>query len=253
VTAAEQVAAWRRAQRSLVCDRIEPWRFGTLYGASEFQTYYDYNALVVDEGDPGVEAAALAAVADELQGALTHRRVEVADEAAGRRLRPGFEALGWRADRLAWLRRSAEPPAAEPPAGTTLRLGSFEEARPLRLAWKSEEPWGDPADFYVTEEAAAARRGVRSVLAETGGMLAGFAAFSTAGELAEVELAYCLPEHRGRGIGGALVARSVAEAGAAGAAEVLIVADDDGDARRLYERLGFEVVTREHIFTRLPR
>lgn len=252
MTATEQVTAWRRAQRSLICDRVEPWRFGTLYGASEYLTYYDYNALAVDAGDPGVAAAALAAVADELQGALAHRRVEVADEDAGRRLRPGFEALGWRADRLAWLRRSADLPAVDAPAGTTLRRGSFEDARPLRLAWKSEEPWGDPEDFYVTEEAAAARRGVRAVLAEAGGALVGFTAFSTAGALGEVELAYCLPEHRGHGIGRALVARAVAEAAAAGATEVLIVADDDGDARRLYERLGFVLVTREHVFTRLP-
>jgi GNAT superfamily N-acetyltransferase len=253
VTGAEQVAAWRRGQRALICDRAEPWRFGTLYGASGFRSYYDYNLLRVDEGDPGVDAAALAGVADELQAGSAHRRVEVADEEAGRRLRPGFEALGWRADRLAWLHRPSDGLAVEPPPGTTLRVGSFEEARPLRLAWKAEEPWGDSDDFYLTEEAAAARRGVRAVLAESGGADAGFSAFSVAGDLAEVELAYCLPERRGHGIGGALVARTVAEAGAAGATDVFIVADDDGDSRRLYERLGFRLVTREHIFTRLPR
>jgi ribosomal protein S18 acetylase RimI-like enzyme len=252
MTGAEQVAAWRRGQRALVCDHMEPWRFGALYGASDFPSYYDYNLLHVGEGDPGADAAALAAVADELQAGLAHRRVEVADEQAGRRLRPGFEALGWRADRLAWLGRPAEGLAAGPPAGTTLRTATFEEARPLRLAWKAEEPWGDAEDFYVTEETVAARRGVRTVLAETGGEAAGFTSFSVAGELAEVELAYCVPERRSGGIGGALVARAVAEAGAAGAADVLIVADDDGDARRLYERLGFRLVTREHVFTRLP-
>ena len=67
---------------------------------------------------------------------------------------------------------------------------------------------------------------------------------------AEVEQAYVKPAQRGRGTGGALVA---AAARAAGATETFIVADDEGDSKRLYERLGFRPVWIQHVFTRRPR
>jgi hypothetical protein len=43
-----------------------------------------------------------------------------------------------------------------------------------------------------------------------------------------------------------------AAARAAGAEETLILADDEGEAKRLYLRLGFEPVWIEHVFTRRP-
>ena len=60
---------------------------------------------------------------------------------------------------------------------------------------------------------------------------------------------YVTESERGRGTGGALV---TAATRAAGAQETFIVADDDGDSKRLYERLGFEQVWIQHVFTRRP-
>jgi ribosomal protein S18 acetylase RimI-like enzyme len=52
------------------------------------------------------------------------------------------------------------------------------------------------------------------------------------------------PDHRGRGIGAMLIARAGAEARSAGSrAVVLDVEIDNPDAQRLYERLGFRVVS----------
>ena len=68
----------------------------------------------------------------------------------------------------------------------------------------------------------------------------------------EVELVFCMPERRGGGLGGALVAHALAEAAAGGARHALIEADDHGVAKRLYERLGFRTVWRRHSFTRRP-
>jgi GNAT superfamily N-acetyltransferase len=249
----DRAIAYRRMQQSVLCDRVEPWRHGTLMQAREFPLYYDFNVLRVEDGDPGVEAAALAAVADDLQAGFEHRRIEVDDEEAGRRLRPGFEVLGWRVDRLAWLHRPAEPPAVPAPHGVVaIRPAEFVETRPLRLAWKEEDnAWNDTGEFTRVEEDAAARRGVRAMIAGAGEPV-GFTTWSAAGAMAEIELAFCLPAHRGRGIGAALLARTIAEARAAGVEEMLIVADDDGDSKRLYERLGFRTVWRQHLFTRLP-
>jgi ribosomal protein S18 acetylase RimI-like enzyme len=63
---------------------------------------------------------------------------------------------------------------------------------------------------------------------------------------------FCLPERRNGGLGGDLVAHALAEAHAAGARYALIEADDEGAAKRLYERLGFRTVWVRHSFTRQP-
>jgi GNAT superfamily N-acetyltransferase len=60
---------------------------------------------------------------------------------------------------------------------------------------------------------------------------------------------YVAPELRGHRTGGALVA---AAARAAGAPETFIVADDEGDPKRLYRRLGFRPVWIQYEFTRRP-
>jgi GNAT superfamily N-acetyltransferase len=251
--ARERAIAWRHGQHALVCDRIEPWAHGTLVRAFDIPTFYDYNLVRLEGPDPGLDAEALAAAAEPPLRDLAHRRIEVHDEEAGARLRPGFERLGWVNERLAWLHRTGPPPEAAPPAGTELRVEGFEASRPLRDAWRGESVYQDGLEFDPVEEGVAARRGTRAVLGLDGGEPAGFAAFSTARDAAEIDLVFCLPERRGRGLGAALVARALAEAEAAGAREAFIVADDEGDSKRLYERLGFRTVWRQHMFTRMPR
>ena len=61
----------------------------------------------------------------------------------------------------------------------------------------------------------------------------------TAGEIVVVDIAL-LPEHRGRGIGSALLADALAEADSDGL-QVTLHVEPWNPAKRLYERLGFEV------------
>jgi ribosomal protein S18 acetylase RimI-like enzyme len=206
--------------------------------------FWDYNSLRLEVPDPGASAEDLADLADRLQHDLRHRRIEVEDEAAGARLRPGFEALGWRAARLAWLA------LADPPGGPDFDEVPVEATRALRLDWArsagfelSEAEFQRQAD---AEEDVARRRGVRALMAREG---AAYVLFVTDGRAAEIDQVYVKPGLRGQGTGGALVA---AAARAAGAAETFIVADDEGDPKRLYERLGFRPMWRQHEFTRRP-
>ena len=60
------------------------------------------------------------------------------------------------------------------------------------------------------------------------------------------------PERRNGGLGGALVSRALEEGAAEGARHALIEADDDGDSKRLYERLGFRTAWTRYSFTRKP-
>jgi GNAT superfamily N-acetyltransferase len=254
VSAEAHAVAWRHGFHALVCDQVESWKHGTIARATGFPTYYDYNLVRVEQGDPGLSAAELAGIADSALAGLAHRRVELEDLAGGERLWDEFVAMGWRAERLAYLWRELPGPEVAAPAGAQLRVEGFEATRPLRAAWKAEEThWVDAPEFYAVEEEVARRRGTRAAIAYAGGAdPIGFAAFSAAGDAAEIELVYALPERRNGGLGGALVARALAEAAAGGAREAFIEADDVGDAKRLYERLGFRTVWRRCSFTRMP-
>jgi GNAT superfamily N-acetyltransferase len=250
--AAARARAHRDAVQATICDRVEPWEHGTAVFASEFPSFYAYNGVRLQAGAEELSAEDLVAVADRMQAGLGHRQVEVEDRAAGERLRPGFAALGWHVERNVWM--ELEGPARDGAAGRSAELLEvpFARTRPLRAAWFATSPWaGSPAAvsrFMAVEEAVAARRGTRALLAcAPGGEAIGFAAFSLAGGAAEVELVDVVEAHRNRGTGGALVRAAVA---AAGAPRTWIVADDEGDAKRLYERLGFVPAWIQHVFTR---
>jgi ribosomal protein S18 acetylase RimI-like enzyme len=248
-TDAARAIAWRHAEHARVCDVQEPWAHGTSVRCTRLPEYWDYNSLRVEERVAAVGVDTLVHAADVHQGGLRHRQVEVEDEVAGARLRPGFEALGWAATRLVWMRLDGSAPP-----GPEFERVAFADTRELRLEWNRGTPWTpDEAAlqrFAVIEEIAAALHGTRAVLARNrSGAPVGFAAFVAAGDAAEVAQAYVVPAHRGHGLGGALVA---AAARAAGAAETFIVADDEDQPKRLYERLGFAPVWRQHTFTRRP-
>jgi ribosomal protein S18 acetylase RimI-like enzyme len=215
--------------------------------ASGLPDFRDFNTVRLEGPDPGVSADALVEVADAWQGELGHRRVQVEDEAAGARLRAGFERLAWRAERLAWLHLTGPAPPVERPVEEL----AFAATHDLRRFWVRE--WApDPATeetFTFVEEAVAERRGTRAVAALEDGEPVAFAAWWVEGGIAEIDQVYCRPDRRGRGLGGALVAAAIT---AAEADDVFIVAVDAGRAQRLYERLGFGPVWVEHIFTRLP-
>jgi GNAT superfamily N-acetyltransferase len=164
---------------------------------------------------------------------------------------PGFATMGWVVEKLAFLHRELPAPAPGGTHGAELRVEGFEASRPLRAAWRGESIWGDPAEFAQVEERVAARRSTRAAVGYLDAEPAGFAAFSLHGDTVEVEMVFCLPERRNGGLGGALVATVLETAHAEGARHALIEADDDGDSKRLYERLGFRTVWVRHSFTRV--
>jgi GNAT superfamily N-acetyltransferase len=243
--ARERAIAWRRAEHARICDVIEPHEYGTSVHCTFMPTFWFFNSLRVEGPDTGVSADALVHAADVVQGHLSHRLVEVEDETAGTRLRAGFEALGWTTEALAWLRRAGQP--AEAPE---LEEVPFPETRALRLEWAAQSVMPDDPEtarrFSEHEDRTAELRGSRALIAPGG---IGFVSFRRDGDTAEIEQVFVTESERGRGTGGALVTAAVH---AAGAPETYIVADDDGDSKRLYERLGFAPVWIQHVFTRRP-
>ena len=94
------------------------------------------------------------------------------------------------------------------------------------------------------------RRGMRAfVVRGSDGVPIGFTTLAMGDGGVEIDQLYVTPHARGRGVGGRLVESALA-AGERDSAWV--IADDDGLARALYERLGFETVWLQHAFVRQP-
>jgi GNAT superfamily N-acetyltransferase len=247
--ARERAIAWRHAEHARICDVVEATEHGTMVRCTHLPTFWNYNSLRVEGPDTGASVNALVHAADVLQGDLAHRQVEVEDGDAGARLRPGFQALGWAAERLVWLLLEGPPPA-----GPDFDEVPFEDTRGLRLEWAMTSQWATSEEaargFAEHEDTVARLRGSRALIARgDGGEPVGFATFGAGRGAAEIEQVYVTESERGRGTGGALVSAATR---AAGAAETFIVADDEGDSKRLYERLGFRPVWIQHVFTRRP-
>jgi hypothetical protein len=133
--------AWHRAAQSAVCDVLEPWEHGTVVRATRHPSYFDFNVVRVEE-DPGMSVDALVSFADEALAGLAHRRIDFEVVAAAEPRSAGFEALGWMAMRLVWMRHAAAaPPGAEAPVEEV----PYDAVRELRRAWHLEDfPDQDP-------------------------------------------------------------------------------------------------------------
>ncbi len=241
-TDATAARAWLHAQQALLCETLEPWEFGTVARSPAVPGYWDANFVRV-ERDPGPDADALIAAAEALQSGLSHRKLEVEDEAAGTRLRAAFDDAGWYTERLAFMCRPGPPPAGSPDVVEV----PFERTRALRVEWYTEDDleFGPMEALARDQERLAARRPVRAFMAGEDG----FVTLVTGTGAAEIDQVYVTPQLRGSGLGRILIESALA---AGGRELAWVVADDEDRPRALYERLGFRAVWRPHAFIRLP-
>jgi hypothetical protein len=242
-----RAAAWCRAGREAVCDVIEPWEHGTIYRATRYPSYYDYNVVWVD-GDPGMSAGELIAAADDALAGLEHRRLDFERAAAGEAVRAELEAAHWEPTRLLWMRHS------EPlPPGPDIEVAEvdYDSVRDLRLAWHGEDfPDLDSRDYLDNAREVAMSRDVRVIAPLEGGEPVGFAQVERIGRAAEVTQVYVHPEHRGGG-GGPPHPPAALEVGGE-MDDLWITADDEGRPKELYARLGFRPAWTSYEFTRVP-
>jgi ribosomal protein S18 acetylase RimI-like enzyme len=241
--------AWRHTVDSLVCESAEPWEHGTVLRTPSAPGYWDANFVRVEGDASTLDGPTLVRAADVLLHASRHRKLEIEDEVAGARLRPFFEVTGWLVDRNAMMVRDG--PAL---AHADVEEVALADTRPLRVEWYLgyDDDVAVQEALAATQERIAVRRGMRAfVVRGEDGRPAGFTmlAVPEGQEAVEIDQLYVTPEARGHGIGGRLVESALA---AGGQPAAWVIADDDGLARALYERLGFETVWLQHAFVKQP-
>ncbi|HEV2770830.1 MAG TPA: GNAT family N-acetyltransferase [Solirubrobacteraceae bacterium] len=230
-----------------MCDVVEPWAHGTVLQATRYPGYFDLN-LVRVEDDPAMSAEALIAFSDEALAGVAHRRVDFDRVDAGEPLRADFEARGWRAERLVWMRHEASPP---PASDLSVEAVPYDAASDLRLAWSREDfPGQNPAPYLAAARDVALRSGARVLAVRERQVLVGFAQVLRDGATVEITHVYVHPDYRGSGRGTALTRAAIHDAG--DVRDIWIVADDEGKAKNIYAQLGFRPAWRKMEFLRLP-
>jgi ribosomal protein S18 acetylase RimI-like enzyme len=244
---ARRARDWRRAGMDAACDVVEPWQHGTVWRATRYPSYYDYNVLWV-EGDPGLSADELIAAADSALAGLEHRRIDFERAEAGDLVRSELEAAHWEATRLVWMLHT-EPLPPGPEIQVT-EVG-YDAVLDLRHAWHAEDFRDlDTRDYLENARDVAMTRDVQVLAAVEADEPVGFAQVERMDAAAEVTQVYVLPERRGGGRGTAITRAAIEAAGEV--EELWIVADDEGRPKQLYARLGFRAAWTSMEFLRVP-
>lgn len=245
---AARARAWRDGAQARICDVLEPWEHGTVRRAARYPGYYDYNAVRVD-GDPHMSVEELIGFSDRALAGLAHRRIDIDEPAVAERYRPGFEALGWRATRLLWMRHEAPPP---PGPDVAVAQVAFDAVYELREIWALEEfPTEDFAAHYADAREVALTRDAKVLAVREDSHLIAFAQVERDAHNAEISQVFVHPDHRDGGRGTAMTRAAIIAS--QDADDLWIVADDDDRPKQLYARLGFQPAWTTMEFLRLPR
>jgi ribosomal protein S18 acetylase RimI-like enzyme len=244
---AARARAWRNGWHAAVCDVLEPWAHGTVVRATRFPSYFDLNVVRVED-DPGMTVEELISFAEDALGGLSHRQLDFDLVDAAEALRDGFEARGWKAFRLLWMRHDGTLPS-----GPALAVEEvpYDAVHDLRVAWYREDfPKQDPDAYLAQSREVALRREAQVLAAREGRALVAFAQLERERGAAEITQVYVRPEYRGAGRGTALT-RAAIEA-ADDATDLWIAADDEDRPKNLYARLGFRPAWTTMDYRRLP-
>ncbi len=226
----------------VTAERLEPTPFGPVVVHSRLNRVHDLNFLRAEEpGDATAEE--LAAEAERVQGGagISHRRVNIRDEAQRERLEPQFVRLGWKPERFVLMVLRREP---DRPAEHEVLEVDEPTMRPLWAEAIRAEPHGK--EETLVQQILEHRRDMSEALptrlfaAESGGRLVAHAELYSYDGVGQVEDVVTLEPYRGRGLARALVLHAASESRATGNDLTFLVANADDWPQRLYERLGFE-------------
>jgi ribosomal protein S18 acetylase RimI-like enzyme len=247
----QRAIAFMRDVDERTAQDVVPFAFGRALINRRFNWVYDANYLVADQL-AGATAEALIRQAERIQGAagLSHRRVNVDDQAAAENLREDFRAQGYKPERFVIMVRKRPPDrTTENPVVREVEWPAIEAARRLR---RKDEPWATPR---LIEQIAQRHRAIgmlvstRYFAAMVDGQAVSSCELRVRDGLAQVEDVETLAAYRKRGLSRAVV--TAALAAARDQEFVFLVADVDDWPQHFYARLGFDPVGIESRFLRV--
>jgi GNAT superfamily N-acetyltransferase len=230
-------------------DRIQhlPWGFAFFDDATP--RVYHANALHVT-ATAGITAEELMATADELLGALDHRRVVVEHEELWGELARAFYDAHWTIRTELYMAHRRDPDRVAIPA--SIQEIDFEELAASEDTFIAAEPWGrDPdvrAQFIHRNRRASHAAAERIFVAMDEGAPVAWAKVRTLGDLLQIEDVATLPHARGLGLGRGVVTAALQAALEQDPPLVFLIANDDGWPKELYAKLGFDPIGRVAVF-----
>ncbi|HZQ83079.1 MAG TPA: GNAT family N-acetyltransferase [Gaiellaceae bacterium] len=245
---AERIRDFRLGLQERVATRNLATPHGVVRLADTIPDVYDANFLSVH----GAAAAAdvLAAETDEAMSERFHRRVVV--ERGGPGIAEWFAELGWVRSTHLVLAHEREPDRRVDTSA--VREASLDELIPHRTHAILREPWGDPeiaGQLNEMKRVVARAVPTRFFAVYAGDDLAGYCELRTRDGVAQIEDVEVMTEHRGYGLGRALVQHAL-EQGLRAADVVFLEALADDWPRELYAKLGFVAVDLADYYTQLP-
>ena len=171
----------------------------------------------------------LAAFADQALAGLEHRCIDFDLVGAAEPLRAGFEAMGWKAERLVWMRHEAQLPPGPEIMVEEVPYGAVDN---LRVAWGLEDfPGLDQGDYPAHAREISLGRGAQVLAVREDRAPVAFAQLERYGGAAEITHVYVHPEYRGAGRGTAMTRAAVEAAG--DVRDLWITADDEDRPKEL--------------------
>jgi ribosomal protein S18 acetylase RimI-like enzyme len=222
------------ARADMAGERSESSLVGTAVFDEAVPRRLDSNFLRVEnEADAG-------AVRTEAER-LRRRMIYVPDSEHGERLAPHFRERGWLVRRHVLMAQLREP---ERKADVSL-VREVEEPtlRAARHRVVTGQPWAAPevmAELFAGKQLIGNRVRARYFAVVLDGEVVSYTDLYQDGADAQIEDVGTLHEHREHGYASAVVLAAIAEARAAGAEFVFLVADLDDWPKELYRRLGFD-------------
>jgi hypothetical protein len=230
--------------------RSERFRCGTALFRDDLPRSGQHNVLRVESGAPSLEPDALMKFADELQDGLPQRSIRVVDDERAAELRPGLAASGWVVARLTLMAPRRRPsPAVDISSVREVRLSELDRARASTL--RREHRDLDSADQLLVAGAMPIEgTRIRAFASTVSNEVAAYAVARVSGDVAKLTEMDALVRSQGQGLGRAVIWGAVTALREDGVRLVVVEAAEEGWAKWIFVRLGFDDIGHTHRFVR---
>lgn len=230
--------------------RTERFRCGTALFRDDLPRSGQHNVLRVDAGVPPLDPNALMQFVDGLQEGLPQRSIRVVEDERAAQLRPGLAAAGWVVGRLTLMAPRRRPsPSVDVSSVREVDVAALERARASTL--RREHRDLDSAEQVLVAGAMPIEGSeLRAFASTVSNEVAAYAVARVCGRVAKLTEMDAMVRSQGQGLGRAVIWGAVSTLRQEGVRLVVVEAADEGWAKWIFVRLGFDDIGHTHRFVR---